>query len=63
MVNRKNADVVLKSKEEAKAMADVYMARSRGKPLLPRPNLDQRKAEKLARIEQQGKVDVLLGEV
>lgn len=63
VVNRKNADLVLKSKEENKAVADVYMARSRGKPLLPRPNLDQRKAEKLARIEQQGKVNELLEQV
>ena len=63
VVNRKNADLVLKSKEENKAVADVYMSRSRGKPLLPRPNLVQRKAEKLARMEQQGKVNELLEQV
>jgi hypothetical protein len=62
VVNRKNTDLVLKAKEENKAVADIFMARSRGKPLLPRPDLDQSKAEKLARMEQQGKVDKLLTE-
>jgi hypothetical protein len=44
-VLRQHAEI-LKAKGENKAVADVFFARTDGKPLLARPDLEQRKAEK-----------------
>ena len=63
VVERKNADTVMKAKEDTRAVADIYLARSVGTQLTNKMNRKQKKHETKARAAAQEDVNDFLGHV